>query len=338
MRFGSSWSRFCSIRRVAFATPAASATRLVRVWKACSICSTRGCGTSTCRASWVFPPARRVGAGCTSGSSGASGRRRWRCWSPNSTNRNASIGHGWSSMPRSSTRKRGRQSRAKPGQSRLSVQQVPPRRRRPGLAARSAARSGQRKRTCALATADRRAQRRRLPAKRGLGRPRILLGTTSRGASRTRDHTADQQTAPARRTASRRPNRTNRHSRTQTRSSPQRPASPPPLGRRTHQRLATPLPPTQHPHRTQQPRLPRLPHDRPHPHPRTRILSSLPDTNARLAREPYRGAAAVDVLVGARPLVLARVEVLRAQVGPAGDDRLEQRGILDRRSEHLGGE
>src|SRR5579884_2127175 len=61
------------------------------------------------------------------------------------------------------------------------------------------------------------------------------------------------------------------------------------------------------------------------------------DGNFR-AGQPGRGAAAEDVLVRARPLVRLRVQGLRAEVRSARHERLEERGILERRGEHLGDE
>ncbi len=54
--------------------------------------------------------------------------------------------------------------------------------------------------------------------------------------------------------------------------------------------------------------------------------------------EPRGRAPSEHVLVRARPLVLARVQLLRAQVGTSGDERLEQRRIVERRREHVGRE
>jgi hypothetical protein len=276
---GGGWSRCCRIRPAVSSIQAVSATRPASVWKGCCICSTRGCVTSICPASSASRPARPAGGGCLSGSSRVFGSKRWRRWSPNWTGQTRSTGHASLLTPRSSTRKRGLPGRAEPGQPRLSLNQIPFSSRRERLAAPGPARPRQRKRTRPPAPPGRRDQGGRLPAALGLGRPRLLQQPAAPSTPRTVDHPADQPTPPRRRPTPRRPTgQTAERTRPQTPHPHTRPERPPPLGRRTHQRLAPPLQTTQHPHRTQQPDLPRLPHPRTHHHPRPRIVSSLPGT------------------------------------------------------------
>src|SRR5262249_47070034 len=52
---------------------------------------------------------------------------------------------------------------------------------------------------------------------------------------------------------------------------------------------------------------------------------------------PHRGTAPKDVLVGQSELVLAGEDLLRAKVEPARHDRLEQRRVLHRGAQHVGG-
>ena len=64
-------------------------------------------------------------------------------------------------------------------------------------------------------------------------------------------------------------------------------------------------------------------------------LGSCRRSGSHIAGEPDRRAPAQHVLVGARPLVLARIELLRAQVGTARDDRLEERRVVRPRARAL---
>src|SRR5213083_1650801 len=56
----------------------------------------------------------------------------------------------------------------------------------------------------------------------------------------------------------------------------------------------------------------------------------------RLRRQPTSRAAPEDVLVGLGPLVRTGVAILCAEVRAAGDEGLEQGGIIGRRRQHFG--
>lgn len=272
---GSGWSRCWRIRPAVSVIRAAAATRRGCVSRGCCSCCLRGCVMWICRASSVFAAERRAGAGCMSGSRRVCGSGRCGCLWPNSMPEALLTGRALSLTRRWWMQKGGRPGRPQPCQQGLSLQQVPPRCRWRRPPRSCPGRPGQRERTGAPAAADRSVARRRLPAGRGLGRPRLLQRSAPRRARRTRDQPSDQQTpqtgfsTTARHDSQRGPP-------TGTGKADSRPTCTSPLGRRAHQRLDPTLPPTHDPHRTQQHRLPRLPHPRPAHHPQQVIVSSVP--------------------------------------------------------------
>jgi len=170
-----------------------------------------------------FRAARPAGAGCTNGSSAAPGRGDGAacCGArPGPQARPLAAGDRRSIIDA----KRGAIYRAKPRQPRLSLNQIPPGRRRHGWPLAGPARPRQRKRTRAPACHSLIAHRRRLPAVEVWADRGYCSDPTPRCNPRTRHHPNDQQTSPTGRPTRRRPDKQAGHTRPQTRHS--QPADP----------------------------------------------------------------------------------------------------------------
>src|SRR6478752_7286920 len=211
-------------------------------------------------------------------------------------------------MPRWSTRKGGRADRAL--SPRPPRQPLPPSRRRKRCPARDPAGRRQRERTPAPAAADRRAARPGAAPEPALGRPRLRLAASARPARRARHRGRDQQTPLTLRTSPRR--RSPRLARPHTTRENTRPARPPPLARRTHQRLATQLATHLNPLGTPPRALPRPPPTRllddPLPTPRI-VVRQVPGTGV------YGAIAVRSIRIASRQLPCVRA--MRSRVPAA---------------------